>query len=449
MPSVRLNIAAVTPFLSREEINALAGEARQARTQLLDKSGAGNDFLGWVDLPSAITEQELAAIADAAADLGAKSDILVVVGIGGSYLGARAVIDALAHNFNFLLDKKTRQAPLVLFAGQNIGEDYTAELLDVLAGRDFSVVNISKSGTTTEPALAFRFLKKALEERYGKKEAAARIIAVTDRARGALKQLADSEGYRQFVIPDDVGGRFSVLTPVGLLPIAAAGFDIRKLVAGARAMEKLVKTDDTLEGNPALLYAAVRNALYRKGFKIEILANYSPNLHYITEWWKQLYGESEGKNGKGIFPAGVDLTSDLHSMGQLIQDGERTLFETVLAVGKTRRTLTLETVPGDPDGLNYLAGKRINEVNGMAMVGTKLAHVDGGVPNLLVEMDRLDEETLGGLLYFFEAGCGISGYMLGVNPFDQPGVEAYKKNMFALLGKPGFEEATRALRARL
>jgi len=449
MSSIQLSIDAITDFISREEVYALQPEAAACQTALHDKSGKGNDFLGWVNLPSSITDDDFDSIEKAAAFIKENVDILVVTGIGGSYLGARAVIEALGNNFNLLLSKEERKAPLVLFAGQNIGEEYTAELLDALRKRSFAVVMISKSGTTTEPALAFRFLKKELEDRYGREEAAKRIFAVTDKARGSLKQLADSEGYTQFVIPDDVGGRFSILTPVGLLPIAAAGYDIRTLVDGARQMEKTTAENDTLDSNPALLYAAARNALYRKGYKIEILANYSPNIHYITEWWKQLYGESEGKNGKGIFPAGVDLTTDLHSMGQLIQDGERTLFETVIFVKKVRRVLKPGTVEGDPDKLNYLNGRRINEVNEMARLGTQLAHVDGGVPNMLLEIDTINEHALGELIYMFEKGCGISGYMLGVNPFDQPGVEEYKRNMFALLGKPGFEEATEKLRARI
>ena len=449
MSSIRLSIDAITGFISKDEVYALESEAAACQKALHDKSGKGNDFLGWVNLPSSITDEELSRIEEAAAFIKENAEILVVTGIGGSYLGARAVIEALANNFNVLLTKEERKAPLVLFAGQNIGEEYTAELLDILKNRSFAVVMISKSGTTTEPAIAFRFLKKELEDRYGKDGAAKRIFAVTDKARGSLKQLADQEGYTQFVIPDDVGGRFSVLTPVGLLPIAAAGYDIRALVNGACAMEKQTAENSTLDQNPALLYAAARNALYRKGYKTEILANYSPNLHFITEWWKQLYGESEGKNGKGIFPAGVDLTTDLHSMGQLIQDGERTLFETVISVKKVRRSLTLGTVDGDPDKLNYLDGKRINEVNEMARLGTQLAHVDGGVPNMLLEIDTVNESALGELIYMFEKGCGISGYMLKVNPFDQPGVEDYKRNMFALLGKPGFEAETEKLRARI
>jgi len=422
-------------------------EAQAANALLHSKQGAGNDFLGWVNLPSSISADDLAAITAQAAALKAKAEVIVCIGIGGSYLGAKAVLEAMSDSFK-LLHKKQNE-PVVLFAGQNISEDYIAELLEAVGEYSLAAIVISKSGTTTEPAIAFRLIKAELEKRYGKRGAAERIVAVTDRARGALKSLATQEGYPTFVIPDDVGGRFSVLTPVGLLPLAAAGVDVEALVRGAQDMEKATAEGVPFAENPAAVYAAVRNLLYRGGKKIEILGSYEPKLQYVNEWWKQLYGESEGKNGKGIFPASVTLTADLHSMGQYIQDGERTLFETVISVAAPAHAVTIGTDAENLDGLNYLAGKRISEVNRMAELGVQLAHVDGGVPNIRIELPEISAYTIGALLYFFEKACGISGYLLGVNPFDQPGVEAYKKNMFALLEKPGYEEAAKAIRARL
>ena len=373
--------------------------------------------------------------------------MVVIAGIGGSYLGAKAVIDALNNSFDWL--STDRKNPVIVYAGHNISEDYLAELLDFLKGRSFGIVNISKSGTTTETALAFRLLKTLLESQAGKEVAKQRIVAITDASRGALRQLADLEGYKTYVIPDNVGGRYSVLTPVGLLPIAVAGHDIKQLVEGARLMEEQCAPCTTFEANPAAVYAAVRNELYRQGKKIEILVNYHPKLHFVSEWWKQLYGESEGKENKGIFPAAVDLTTDLHSMGQWIQEGERTIFETVISLTDPNREMVIPSDKDNLDGLNYLAGKRVDQVNKMAELGTLLAHVDGGVPNLKVSLPALNERYLGQLLYFFEKACGISGYLLGVNPFDQPGVEAYKKNMFALLEKPGYEAATASIKQRL
>ena len=387
-----------------------------------------------MNLPSDITKKSIKEINKTAELLRKKSDVIVVVGIGGSYLGARAVIDALSHSFRSLLNKK-KKFPLVVYAGQNLGEDYLSNLLEVLNKNDYSVIVISKSGTTTEPAIAFRILKKHLIKKYGKKEAKKRIVAITDKSKGALKKLSGSEGYKTFVIPDDVGGRYSVLTPVGLLPVSAAGLDINELIRGAKEMQEFIDTEYSIVNNPAMLYAAVRNALYRKGKVIEILASYTPTLNYFIEWWKQLYGESEGKNGKGVFPAGVNLTTDLHSMGQWIQDGTRNIFETVLWVENSSDKLTVPSDENNLDDLNYIAGKRLNEINQKAMLGTAMAHVDGGVPNIFISVPKLNEYYLGQLIYFFERACGISGYLLGVNPFDQPGVEAYKKKMFALLGK--------------
>jgi glucose-6-phosphate isomerase len=442
--SIKINIQRVLDFASKEEIFSLQEEMNQHHKAVLNKTGKGNDFLGWVDLPSSISDDLLNSIETVAANLRKKAEVFVVIGIGGSYLGARAVIEALNHNFAALGPDKNK--PIILYAGQNIDEDYMADLLQVLDTKDYALTVISKSGTTTEPAIAFRILKNHLEAKYGKAEAKSRIVAITDKAKGALKKLADDEGYQAYVVPDDVGGRYSVLTPVGLLPIAVAGFDIRRLVEGARAMEALNRSSADPDKNPATLYAAARNALNRKGMEIEILVNYMPRLFYFTEWWKQLYGESEGKDGKGIFPAGVGFTTDLHSMGQYIQDGRRILFETVLSVEKPDKTIAIPADDNDLDGLNYIAGKRIHEVNRMAELGTMLAHVDGGVPNIGISIPAVDEYTLGELIYFFEMGCALSGYTLGVNPFDQPGVEAYKKNMFALLGKPGFEAETEKMK---
>lgn len=422
-------------------------KAVEANRLLHTKEGAGNDFLGWVNLPSSIAADEIAAIKAQADKLREKAEVIICIGIGGSYLGAKAVLEAMSNSFALLKRQKTE--PIILFAGQNISEDYTSELLEAVKEYSVAAIVISKSGTTTEPAIAFRLIKAELEQRYGKAEAAERIVAITDKARGALKTLATNEDYPTFVIPDDVGGRFSVLTPVGLLPLAAAGVDIAALVKGAQDMEQATAADVPYEENLAAIYASVRNLLYQDGRKIEILASYEPKLQYIAEWWKQLYGESEGKEGKGIFPASVTLTADLHSMGQYIQEGERQLFETVISVANPARRMIIEADEANLDGLNFMAGKRISEVNRMAELGVQLAHVDGGVPNLRIEIEQIDAYTIGALIYFFEKACGISGYILGVNPFDQPGVEAYKKNMFALLDKPGYEEASKAIKARL
>ena len=429
-------------------LEAIRPEAEKSLRTLYEGTGAGNDFLGWLHLPSSITDAQLTDIEQTAERLRA-CQAVVVIGIGGSYLGARAVIEALTDSFDALRTGADRTHPVILYAGNQIGEDYLSELCDLLRGRDFGIINISKSGTTTEPAIAFRILRSLLEENVGAAAAKERIVAVTDRARGALRTLADREGYKTYVIPDDVGGRYSVLTPVGLLPIAVAGIDIRALVRGAVEMERSVGPDVPFDRNPALRYAAARQTLYREGKKIEILANFHPKLHYVGEWWKQLYGESEGKDHRGLFPAAVDLTTDLHSMGQWIQQGERTIFETVVSIDAPERTLSVPTDADNLDGLNYLAGRRVDEINKMAELGTRLAHASGGVPNIRVSIPRLTADHLGGLLYFFEAACGISGYLSGVNPFDQPGVEAYKRNMFALLDKPGFEAESRAIRAQL
>lgn len=415
---------------------------------LSDASGAGSDFLGWVSLPSAVAAQRgLHEIIAAADRLRVVADAVVVIGIGGSYLGTRAVAEALGNPFMYL--QRRRPTPYMVYAGQNLSEDYMYDMLEALQEHSVGVIVISKSGTTTEPAIAFRILRREMERRYGKEGARERIIAVTDSSRGALKELAQKEGYTRFVIPDDVGGRYSVLTPVGLLPLAAAGVDISALMEGAREMEAATAPDVPFDRNPAAQYAAARNALYGKGYKVEILGSYEPSLQYIGEWWKQLFGESEGKGGKGIFPASVTFTADLHSMGQYIQQGERMLFETILSVEEPLHEVRIGIEKGDADGLNFLVGKRLSEVNRMAEDGVALAHYDGGVPNLRVSIPRRDAYNMGGLIYFFEKACGISGYMLGVNPFDQPGVEAYKRNMFALLDKPGYEEEGRRLRERL
>ncbi|MDL2278405.1 glucose-6-phosphate isomerase [Parabacteroides sp. OttesenSCG-928-G07] len=447
MKSISLNIEKALGAVTKEQVYAQAGKANECNALLHSGKGAGNDFLGWLNLPSSITEAEIKEIEETANVLRSKCDIVVAVGIGGSYLGTKAVVDALNNSFDFLLTE--RKNPIILYAGQNIGEDYLYELSEILKGKQFGIINISKSGTTTEPALAFRILKKQLEDAVGKEEAKQRIVAITDAKKGALRTLATQEGYKTFVIPDNVGGRFSVLTPVGLLPIAVAGISIRDLIAGAVSMEKATTPDVAFENNIAEIYAAVRNELYKDGKKIEILANFHPKLHYIAEWWKQLYGESEGKDGKGIFPAAVDLTTDLHSMGQWIQDGERSIFETVISIENADNKVVVPTDEANLDGLNFLAGKRVDEVNKMAELGTQLAHVDGGVPNIQITMPEVSAYYIGQLFYFFEKACGISGYMLDVNPFDQPGVEAYKKNMFALLNKPGFEKESEAIRKRL
>ena len=425
----------------------LKEQVAAAQEALENGTCPGNDFLGWLHLPSSITAEFLNEIKACAEVLRSNCDTVVVAGIGGSYLGARAVIEALGNSFAWLTNNG--ENPNILFAGNNIGEDYLYELTQYLKGRNFGVINISKSGTTTETALAFRLLKKQCEEQRGKEMARKVIVAVTDAKKGAARTTADKEGYTSFIIPDNVGGRFSVLTPVGLLPIAVAGFDIDKLVQGAADMEAATAPGVPFEENPSAVYAAVRNILYAQGKKIEILVNFQPKLHFMNEWWKQLYGESEGKDLKGIFPAAVDFSTDLHSMGQWIQEGERTIFETVISVGTPEHTLLFPHDEENLDGLNFLAGKRVDEVNKMAELGTQLAHVDGGVPNMRVVVDRLDEYNLGQLIYFFEKACGISGLLLQVNPFNQPGVEAYKKNMFALLGKPGYEKETEAIKNRL
>ena len=444
---MKLNITKATAFLSEGAVAAYEPQVKAAMETLEKGTGAGNDFLGWLHLPSSITDEHLADLEATAKTLRENCEVVIVAGIGGSYLGARAVIEALSNTFEWL--KTKRENPVMIYAGNNIGEDYLAELTEFLQDKKFGVINISKSGTTTETALAFRLLKKQCEDQRGKETARKVIVAVTDAKKGAARVTADKEGYKSFIIPDNVGGRFSVLTPVGLLPIAVAGYDIRRLVQGARDMEAETAIGVPFAENPSAVYAAVRNLLYGQGKKIEILVNYQPKLHYMMEWWKQLYGESEGKDGKGIFPASVDFSTDLHSMGQWIQEGERTIFETVISVENACKTMAVPTDEENLDGLNFLAGKRVDEVNKMAELGTQLAHVDGGVPNMRITIPTLDEYNIGQLIYFFEKACGISGYLLGVNPFNQPGVEAYKKNMFALLGKPGYEAETKAIQAKL
>ena len=447
MKGLKLDIKNAISFLEPGVLDAQMSRAAEAQASLENGTCPGNDFLGWLHLPSTTSPALLADIRETAQTLRQLCDTIVVAGIGGSYLGARAVIEALSGSFASL--KSDTSAPLILYAGNNIGEDYLYELSEFLKERKFGIINISKSGTTTETALAFRLLKKQCEEQRGRDVARKVIVAITDAHKGAARAAADKEGYKSFIIPDNVGGRFSVLTPVGLLPIACAGFDIERLVAGAVEAEQSCAASAAGETNPAQLYAAVRNALYDGGKKIEILANYQPKLHYVNEWWKQLYGESEGKDGKGIFPAAVDFTTDLHSMGQWIQQGERTIFETVVSVEAANHTLLFPHDEENLDGLNFLEGKRVDDVNKMAELGTRLAHVDGGVPNIRISLSKLDEYCLGELIYFFELACGISGNILGVNAFNQPGVEAYKKNMFALLGKPGYEAESRAIRQRL
>ncbi|MDD6623154.1 MAG: glucose-6-phosphate isomerase [Bacteroidales bacterium] len=443
MDSIKFENRNVGGTVSQDAINALQAKAAEAIEKLEQGTGAGNDFLGWLHLPTSLDEALIADIEKTAALLRADCEYVVAIGIGGSYLGSKAVIEALSDSFAAL---KPANGPRVVFAGQNIGEDYMSELINLLNGKKFGIIVISKSGTTTEPAIAFRLLKEMLEKQEGKAFASKHIIAVTDKARGALRSLADTEGYTSYVIEDNVGGRFSVLTPVGLLPIAVAGFDIRALIDGARAMELATVSPDD---NIAVEYAKTRNALYAAGKKIEILVNYNPKLHYLAEWWKQLYGESEGKDHKGIFPASVDNSTDLHSMGQWIQDGERTIFETVISVARQQHEVKIPADADNLDGLNYIAGKRIDQVNKMAELGTVIAHIDGGVPNIHITLPELSEYYLGEIIYFFEKACGISGYILDVNPFNQPGVEAYKKNMFALLEKPGYEEETKAIQAKL
>ena len=448
MNHIQLDITKATSFLNEGAVKAYESKVKAVQEALENRTCPGNDFLGWLHLPSSITPAFLDEVQTVADTLREKCEVIVVAGIGGSYLGARAVIEALGNSFAWLVNDKRN--PAIVFAGNNIGEDYLFELSDYLKDKRFGVINISKSGTTTETALAFRLLKKQCEAQRGKDEARQVIVAITDAKRGAARAAADKEGYKTFVIPDNVGGRFSVLTPVGLLPIACAGFDIKALVAGAVDMEKLTGPEVPFEQNIAAQYAAVRNALYaEKGKKIEIMVNYQPKLHFIAEWWKQLYGESEGKEHKGIFPASCDFTTDLHSMGQWIQEGERSIFETVISVEKPARELLFPNDEENLDGLNFLAGKRVDEVNKMAELGTLLAHVDGGVPNIRISVPELNAYYIGQLIYFFEIGCGISGNLLGVNPFNQPGVEAYKKNMFALLDKPGYEVESKAIKERL
>ena len=446
--TVKFDYSKASCFISEAEVESMKKIVTDAKEVLTSRTGAGNDFLGWLDLPVNYDKEEFARIKAAAEKIKSDSEVLIVIGIGGSYLGARAAIEFLRHNFYNTVSKEIRKTPEIYFVGNSISSTYIKHLIDVIGDRDYSVNVISKSGTTTEPAIAFRIFKEMMEKKYGKAEAAKRIYATTDKARGALKVLASEEGYETFVVPDDVGGRFSVLTAVGLLPIAVSGTDIDKLMSGAAAGRKRALEND-FEENDALQYAAIRNILLRKGKTVEVLANYEPSLHYVSEWWKQLYGESEGKDQKGIFPASVDLTTDLHSMGQFIQDGSRIMFETVLNVEESQCELTIEAAEADLDGLNYLAGKTVDFVNKSAMNGTILAHTDGNVPNLRIDIPRQDEESLGELFYFFEFACGVSGYVLGVNPFNQPGVESYKRNMFALLGKPGYEKEREELLKRL
>ncbi|MDK2917713.1 MAG: glucose-6-phosphate isomerase [Candidatus Petromonas sp.] len=435
-------------LIKDNELEYLKGPVLEAHRMLHDKNGAGNDFLGWIDLPVNYDKEEFERIKKAAEKIKGNSQVLLVIGIGGSYLGARAAIEALCHSFHNLLPKDKKDAPEIYFLGNNISGTYLKHLMDIIKDKDISVNVISKSGTTTEPAIAFRIIKSYLEEKYGKGGAKERIYVTTDKSKGALRKLSENEGYETFIIPDDVGGRFSVLTPVGLLPIAAAGIDIEKMMEGAKDARKEYSQED-LSKNQCYQYAAVRNILYRRGKAIEVLVNYEPSLHYVSEWWKQLYGESEGKDGKGIFPASVDFSTDLHSMGQYLQDGRRHLFETVLNVETPKEDIEIREDEANLDGLNYLAGKTMDFVNKMAYKGTLLAHLDGGVPNLVINIPKMDEYYFGKLVYFFEKACGISGYLLGVNPFDQPGVEAYKKNMFALLGKPGYEELREELNKRI
>ena len=446
--SLKLNTKYLEGFVSEHEYEGMAAQVTAAHNTLVSRNGLGNDFLGWVTLPEDYDKEEFARIKKAAEKIRQDSEVLLVIGIGGSYLGARAAIEFLGHSFYNVVDKSIRKGPEIYFLGNSISSTYLKHLMDVVGDRDFSINIISKSGTTTEPAIAFRIFKEKMEAKYGKEEAAKRIYATTDKAKGALKKLSDEEGYQTFVVPDDVGGRFSVLTAVGLLPIAASGADIDKLMEGAASGRKAA-LELPFEENDAMKYAALRNIFLRKGKSVEILANYEPAVHYVSEWWKQLFGESEGKDQRGIFPASVDLTTDLHSMGQFIQDGSRIMFETVIEIEKSREEIVMNEEPVDLDGLNYLAGKTVDFINKSAMNGTILAHTDGQVPNLLVKVPEVNEFYLGQLFYFFEFACGVSGYLLGVNPFNQPGVESYKKNMFALLGKPGYEAQREELLKRL
>ena len=447
MEKLKLNINDVAPWVTITEVNAMGDAATMANMALHEGTLVGNDFLGWVNLPSSISEHEIEEIEATSIQLRSRCDVVVVIGIGGSYLGAKAVIDSLTNSFDWLQTK--RKDPVIVYAGNNISEDYLHELVDYLDGKSFGIINISKSGTTTEPALSFRILKDKLEKEVGKEESKNRIVAITDASKGALCSLAVKEGYKTFVIPDNVGGRYSVLTPVGLLPIAVAGINIRMLLHGASEMEKETGKEINFKDNLSAIYAVTRNELYKKGKKIEILANFHPKLHYFGEWWKQLFGESEGKDNKGLFNATVDFTTDLHSMGQWIQEGERTIFETILSIDKPNKKVKVPHDEADLDGLNFLEGKRVDEVNKMAELGTRIAHVDGGVPNIVIRIPELTPYYVGQLIYFFEKACGISGYLLGVNPFNQPGVEAYKNNMFALLEKPGFEKETEEIKKRI
>jgi glucose-6-phosphate isomerase len=447
MINLRFQYSHLSGFLSEEEIMLMQDEIDISHSLLIEKAGKGNEFLGWIDLPARIEESLLLSIESDAIAIRGKAEIIVVIGIGGSYLGSRAIIEALSSPFSpFGNDGKN---PVVIYAGHNISQDYHASLLSLLDKKEYAIVVISKSGTTTEPAIAFRLLKDHIEKKYGTEEASSRIIAITDGAKGALKILADKHGYKTYAIPDNVGGRFSVFTPVGLLPVALAGYDIRELIQGASEMRKACTETSSIADNPAACYAAIRSSLYRMGHQIEILVNYEPSLHFVAEWWKQLFGESEGKENEGLFPAAVDFTSDLHSLGQYIQEGQRMLFETVIHVLKPKHPLLIPTDELNLDGMNFVAGKTLHEVNATAALATTLAHIDGEVPNLDILLPEINERSLGELLYFFEFACGLSGYLLGINPFNQPGVEAYKKNMFALLEKPGYENEAEAMRARL
>jgi glucose-6-phosphate isomerase len=447
MINLRFQYSHLSGFLSEEEIMLMQDEIDISHSLLIEKAGKGNEFLGWIDLPGRIEETLINAIEADAKELREKAEVIIVVGIGGSYLGSRAVIEALSSPFSSF--ENAGKNPVVIYAGHNISQDYHATLLSLLDNKEYAIVAISKSGTTTEPAIAFRLLKDHIEKKYGIEEASSRIIAITDGAKGALKILADKHGYKTYAIPDNVGGRFSVFTPVGLLPVALAGYDIRELIQGANEMRKTCTETSSIADNPAACYAAIRSSLYRMGHQIEILVNYEPSLHFVAEWWKQLFGESEGKENEGLFPASVDFTSDLHSMGQYIQEGQRMLFETVIHVLKPKHSLLIPSDELNLDGMNFVAGKTLHEVNATAALATTLAHIDGEVPNLDILLPEINERSLGELLYFFEFACGLSGYLLGINPFNQPGVEAYKKNMFALLGKPGYENETEAIRARL
>jgi len=446
MKKITIDISKALSFINKDNFEELNNSVSQKHNDIINKSGRGSEFLGWHNLPSSIDQEFIDDIKKTAKSIKAKAKYFVVIGIGGSYLGARAVIEALKSPFS---DFENSENPKIIYAGQNLSEDYAHDLLKLLDDNDYAITVISKSGTTTEPAVAFRLLKQHLENKYGEEEAASRIIAITDAEKGALRVLANQKGYKTYVVPDDVGGRYSVLTAVGLLPIAVAGFNIDALVKGANFMENQCVATSSIDDNPAAKYAVIRNALLNKGFDIEMLINYSPTLMYFTEWWKQLYGESEGKENKGIFPAGASFTTDLHSMGQYIQEGRRVIFETLISIGNAKNNIVIPDDNQDLDGLNYLKGKNIEYINQMAQLGTSIAHIDGGVPNIKLEIDSLNEENIGQLIYFFELACAYSGYLLGVNPFDQPGVEAYKKNMFALLGKPGFEKETEKIRKRI